>query len=111
MNATAFNISSTAIRVLWQPVPADRIHGVLLGYHVEYHRVLRAKRSVTMLMVNASSLSVDIRDLLKFSQYKIMVSGFNSKGDGIQSEIRCWTDEDSKLPFFWKCKLKRQGDD
>ena len=96
---TAFNISSTTIRVLWQPVPTEHINGVLLGYHVGYHRVERGKRSVTMVTVNETSLSVDIRDLLKFAEYRILVSGFNSKGDGNQSEIRCWTDEDSKNNF------------
>lgn len=94
---TAFNVSSTVIRVLWQPVPADRIHGLLLGYHVQHHRVKRAKRSVTIVTVNESSLSVDIRDLFKFSEYRIVVSGFTSKGDGDQSEVRAWTDEDGKL--------------
>ena len=94
---TAFNVSSTVIRVLWQPVPADRIHGVLLGYHVQYHRVTRAKRSVAIVTVNDSSLLVDIRDLLKFSEYRIVVSGFTSKGNGDQSEVRAWTDEDGKL--------------
>ena len=97
MGVSAFNVSSTVIRVLWQPVPADRIHGVLLGYHVQYHSVKRAKRSVTIVTVNDSSLSVDIRDLLKFSEYRIVVSGFTSIGDGDQSEVRTWTDEDGKL--------------
>ena len=93
---TAFNVSSTIIRVLWQPVPADHIHGVLLGYHVEYHKVGRAKRSVTMETVNDTSLSVHLRDLDKFSEYRIMVRGFTSRGEGNQSEIKCWTDEDGK---------------
>ena len=52
-----------------------------------------------MVTVNGSSLSVDIRDLLKFSEYRILVSGFTSKGDGDQSEVRAWTDEDGKLSF------------
>ena len=97
MGVFAFNVSSNVIRVLWQPIPADRVHGVLLGYHVQYHSVKRAKRSVTIVTVNDSSLSVDIRDLLKFSEYRIVVSGFTSKGDGDQSEVRAWTDEDGKL--------------
>ena len=59
----------------------------------------RGKRSVTMVTVNETSLSLDIRDLLKFSEYRILVSSFNSKDDGNQSEIRCWTDEDSKNTF------------
>ena len=96
MGVTAFNISSKMIRVLWQPVPADRTHGALLGYHVEYHRAIRAKRSVTRFRVNDTTLSVDIGDLLKFSEYRILVSGFTSKGDGIQSEVSCSTDEDGK---------------
>ena len=92
----AFNVSSTIIRVTWQPIPADHIHGVLSGYNVGHHRVGREKRSVTMVTVNASSLSVDIMGLVKFSEYRIMVSGFTSKGVGNQSEITCWTDEDGK---------------
>lgn len=69
---------------------------MLLGYHVEYHRVGREKISVTMVTVNATSLSVDIVGLVKFSEYRILVSGFTSKGDGNQSEITCWTGEDGK---------------
>jgi len=61
--------------------------------------VERGERSVTMVTVNETSLSLDIRDLLKFSEYRILVSSFNSKDDGNQSEIRCWTDEDSKNTF------------
>ena len=49
-----------------------------------------------MVTVNATSLSVDIVGLVKFSEYRIMVSGFTSKGDGNQSEITTWTGEDGK---------------
>lgn len=49
-----------------------------------------------MVTVNASSLSVDIVGLVKFSEYKIMVSGFTRKGDGSLSEIASWTDEDGE---------------
>lgn len=97
MRLTAFNTSSTSIRVLWQPIPANRIHGILLGYNVLYHIVKRAKRSVNFVTVNVTSLSVVIRDLLKFSEYRIMVSGFTSVGEGIQAETRCRTDEDGKF--------------
>lgn len=69
---------------------------MLLGYHVEYHKIDREKRSATMVTVNASSLSVDIVGLVKFSEYKIMVSGFTRKGDGSLSEIASWTDEDGE---------------
>ena len=93
---TAFNSSSTSIRVLWEPIPADHINGVLLGYYVTYQKVGRAKRSVTMETVNDTSLSIDLRELSKFSQYSILVSGFTSKGGGTETEIKCWTGEDSK---------------
>lgn len=63
---------------------------------MEYHRIGREKRSVTMVTVNATSLSVDIVGLVKFSEYRIMVSGFTSQGSGNQSEITCWTGEDGK---------------
>ena len=93
---TAFNLSSTSIRVLWEPIPADHINGVLLGYHVTYQKVGRAKRSVTMETVNDTSLSIDLRGLSKFSQYSILVSGFTNKGGGRETEVNCWTDENSK---------------
>ena len=60
--------------------------------------MLRSKRSVSIVTVNGTVHSVDIGNLLKFSEYRILISAFTRKGDGIQSEIRCWTDEDGKIP-------------
>lgn len=44
-------------------------------------------------------MSVDLTGLSKFSEYKILISGFTSKGDGIEAEITSWTDEDSKCSW------------
>jgi len=63
---------------------------------VKYRKVGKENSSVTMVTVNATSLSVPIVELDKFSEYRIMISGLTSKGDGNQSEIMCWTDEDGK---------------
>lgn len=59
--------------------------------------MLRSKRSVTIVPVNGTVHSVVIENLSKFSEYRILISAFTRKGDGIQSEVRCWTDEDGKL--------------
>ena len=59
--------------------------------------MLSSKRSVTIVTVNGPMHSVDIVNLLKFSEYRILISAFTRKGDGVQSEIRCWTDEDGEL--------------
>lgn len=44
---------------------------------------------------------VDLIGLSKFFEYKILISGFISKGDGIEVEIISWIDEDSKC--LWVC--------
>ena len=54
-----------------------------------------------METVDASSLSVDLRGLSKFSQYRILINGFTSKGDGAAAEVKSWTDEDSKYAFVF----------
>lgn len=59
--------------------------------------MLRSKRSVNIVTVNGPMHSVDIENLLKFSEYRILISAFTRKGDGVQSEVRCWTDEDGEL--------------
>ena len=59
--------------------------------------MLRSKRSVNIISVNGPMHSVDIENLLKFSEYRILISAFTRKGDGVQSEVRCWTDEDGEL--------------
>lgn len=92
-------MSSTVIRVVWDPIPTEHINGLLLGYHVTAQKVGRVKRSVTIETLNATSMSVDLTGLSKFSEYKILISGFTSKGDGIEAEITSWTDEDSKCSW------------
>nr|XP_058971065.1 uncharacterized protein LOC131797458 [Pocillopora verrucosa] len=94
-NLSAFHLSSTVIRVVWDPIPTEHINGLLLGYHVTAQKVGRVKRSVTIETLNATSMSVNLTGLSKFSEYKILISGFTSKGDGIEAEITSWTDEDT----------------
>ena len=88
--------SSTSIRVHWEPIPQQYVHGRLLGYHVEYRRVeagfLTTWKTIT---VGANNNAATITGLKKYGAYVFQVGAFTRKGRGTLSKaymIR--TDED-----------------
>ena len=109
--------SSTSIRVHWEPIPQQYVHGRLLGYHVEYLRVeagfLNTWKTIT---VGANDNAATITGLKKYGAYAFQVGAFTRKGRGTLSKaymIR--TDEDgwylSCLPivFFFALLFNKQG--
>ena len=100
LNITARNKSSTAIYVEWSPIPQHFIHGILMGYHIHYINtdpegfgdVSRSAHTT-----EAGRTSTLIQGLLKFTSYRIQVSGFTVKGDGPRSDaVVVKTQEDGK---------------
>lgn len=88
--------SSTSIRVHWEPIPQEYVHGRLLGYQVEYRRVeaglLNTWKTIT---VGAKDHAAAITGLKKYGAYVFQVGAFTRKGGGTLSKaymIR--TDED-----------------
>ncbi|KAL4716781.1 hypothetical protein ACJJTC_001937, partial [Scirpophaga incertulas] len=83
-------VTSTALRVSWQPIPPHKQAGALIGYSVLYAAQGRN-------WLNATSLVTEVRlqSLLKFANYTIKVAGFSNYGLGPFSfPIVCTTLQD-----------------
>ena len=96
LDLDAFNVSSTSIKLLWQPIPDAYIHGTLLGYHVHL-RKLNETELEKKFTVSPNRLSFKIGRLLKYTKYVVQILGFTSVGVGVISpNVTVSTDEDSK---------------
>lgn len=96
-NLWANNISSTALRTKWDPVPPGFVHGILRGYRVLYRKTNEPSTQFTKITVPPEVRLSEIYDLMKFTFYTIRVLAFTIKGDGAESPpLNVTTDEDSK---------------
>lgn len=113
LDVTASNRSSTAIYVGWSPIPRRFVHGILMGYHVHYINTDPegfGDVSRGVHITETGRTSALIRGLLKFTNYRIQVSGFTVKGDGPRSDVVVVkTEEDGKNKsscmknYSWSC--------
>ena len=55
---TAYNISSTALHITWQPPPRDTIHGEFLGYRIEYRPRDRGQDATKEIYIRDSNVEV-----------------------------------------------------
>lgn len=113
-NLSVFNISSTSLRVTWDPLPREHRRGTILGYKIFYQKFvnsLRVTRSIDSgeQSVDGSSLELDLMGLEKFTNYCITAWAFNSMGSGNKTETFCAsTDEDGmKVAFSFLCCIVR----
>ena len=96
-NLWANNISSTALRIKWNPVPTGFVHGILLGYKVLYRKSNEPSTSYTKITIPPGIGLQEVYNLMKFNFYTIRVLAFTIKGEGAQSPpVNVTTDEDSK---------------
>ena len=96
-NVWANNISSTALRAKWNPVPPSFVHGILRGYKVLYKKTNEPSAPYTNLTVPPGVRLKEIYQLRKFTFYTIQVLAFTIKGNGALSPPwNVTTDEDSK---------------
>ncbi|CAH0598254.1 unnamed protein product [Chrysodeixis includens] len=83
-------VTSTALRVSWQPIPPHKQAGALIGYTVLYAAQGRQ-------WMNSTSLVTELRlqGLYKFTNYTVKVAGFSNYGLGPYSfPIICATLQD-----------------
>ena len=80
---TAYNTSSTSLKVTWNPVPQGHTHGFVLGYIVLYKR----EKNLNSSYINITSpvTSVQLTDLDKFTMYVVKVLAFTIKGNGVMT--------------------------
>ncbi|XP_052751034.1 cell adhesion molecule Dscam2-like [Galleria mellonella] len=70
-------VTSTALRVSWQPIPPHKQAGALIGYTVLYAAQGRQWQNATSLVTE-----LRLQGLLKFTNYSIKVAGFSNYGLG-----------------------------
>ncbi|XP_041986315.1 tyrosine-protein phosphatase Lar isoform X2 [Aricia agestis] len=98
MNVTAVAISPTAIRVTWQPPPAERANGRIAYYKLLCVESGRGDSEATVVKLNQTSFVLD--ELRRWTEYRIWVLAGTSVGDGPASyPVTVRTHEDAiKMP-------------
>ena len=98
----AVNISSTAIRVSWDPVPLIDQNGVITRYEVEYSQTTFSEVSMyNTTTVDSTTLMVDLTGLEEYVVYSIRVRAYTRVGAGPYSDVvNVTTSENSKK--YWK---------
>ena len=87
-NVNAVNISSTAIRVTWEEVPAIDRNGIITQYEVEYNQsTFSGATMYNTTTVDSSTLTVDLTGLEEYVEYSIRVRAYTSVGTGPYSDI------------------------
>ena len=102
-NVNAVNISSTAIRVTWEEVPAIDRNGIITQYEVEYNQsTFSGATMYNTTTVDSSTFTVDLTGLEEYVEYSIRVRAYTSVGAGPYSDVVIErTQEDGKcLPVF-----------
>ena len=100
-NVTAVNISSTAIRVSWDPVPVIDQNGVITRYEVEYNQTTFSEVSLyNTTTVNSTTLMVDLTGLEKDVDYFIRVRAYTSMGAGPYSDVVMETKQEDCMYYL-----------
>jgi netrin-G3 ligand len=96
----ASTLSSTSLRIEWEPPPQDRQNGDITGYKVSYVKIPRRGEAAEtqdgmLLAVGPNDRSCDLDNLDKWTIYQITVLASTKIGDGPASQpINAETDED-----------------
>ena len=108
-NLTAYNTSSTSIRVSWDPVPTAFRQGFILGYRVyligtqaQLEQHLRRRKRTSMptgneIFMDTANLTTEFQGLEKYSNYCVQGVAYTRIGESNRTNATCVsTDEDSK---------------
>ncbi|KAL4709306.1 hypothetical protein ACJJTC_013366 [Scirpophaga incertulas] len=80
LNVTAVAVSPTAVRVSWQPPPAERANGRIAYYKLLCVEAGRGDSEATVVKLNRTSFLLD--ELRRWTEYRIWVLAGTSVGDG-----------------------------
>ncbi|KAJ7356057.1 hypothetical protein OS493_026980 [Desmophyllum pertusum] len=96
-NVLANNLSSTAIKIHWGPIPFDLQNGLILGYHLIVMLNSSLEHNLT---ASTNTGEMVVTNLTKYTTYQVLISGFTVKGSGVQSApVIVTTDEDGNYSF------------
>ena len=92
-NITATNSGSTSIVISFGQIPIEYRQGVIIGYMVK----IRKSNDVWMAF-NTDSLSIEVKNLEKWTLYEYKIAGLTSIGIGAYSVLNdVRTDEDGEI--------------
>ena len=96
----AFAESSTSIRVVWSPPPANKRNGKILYYKIFYVKSSRPDSEAIQLKILSDKQKGNeyvIDELQKFTEYRLWMKAGTLVGDGPSSyPVLTKTDEDGK---------------
>ncbi len=99
----------TTIRVTWRAPPTEHWNGVIKGYYVGYRKSRETSHPFTLKLVESKptqnpkiieteTYEYFLRDLMKGTEYAIVVKAYNSAGSGPQSHEMLAHTHDGDLP-------------
>ena len=95
-NISGYNISKSEILVSWEPVPKDKVNGIVIAYNVTYSKIGGGPHSGCKIFNGSRSYGV-IDGLLPFTVYSLNVSASTVKGQGPASPaITVKTEEEGR---------------
>lgn len=119
-NLTAYNTSSTSIRVSWDPVPTAFRQGFILGYRVyligtqaQLEQHLRRRKRTSMptgneILMDTANLTTEFQGLEKHSNYCVQGVAYTRIGESNRTNATCVsTDEDSKYSEITRRSLQK----
>lgn len=73
-------VSPTAIKVSWEPPPAERSNGNIVYYKLQVVEAGRSDSEATVVTLNQTTFVLD--ELKRWTEYRIWVLAGTSVGDG-----------------------------
>ena len=89
--------NSTEISISWQHLPVDQANGIIVHY-VVYFEDLNRTTPVENITVPAENTTTVLKNLLKYTLYRIQLQAFTRIGGGnLSRNFTCLTLEDGKV--------------
>ena len=99
MKVSAYNLSSTSLNISWLTVDPVLFRGIPTGYILHY-RVKTTDNTTAFFNATIDDYlvtSINISDLMKYTEYEMYMTATTVKGEGIHGEFVYFrTDEDGK---------------
>ena len=100
---TAYNVSSTSIKVHWGSIPLDSQNGIILGYCVT---VMLNSVVISNVSAASSTREIAVTGLAKRTTYQVSIAGVTANGTGVKSRpVNVTTDEDGNYLCFSVFKM------
>lgn len=101
-NVSAWNESSTSVKVSWQEVDPKLRNGIIIGYNITYNS---SRGPSGNIILNSSKIfNLVIENLSEWTWYTVSVSAYNKIDHGPSFSVDVRTDEGSKCHFQYRTR-------